>query len=239
MQSLPGTSFAYLQLILHTNATLKCLHTKKYRTHGGIPYVTVDAKQILTLAQLLQDMMAAAGDRDTHMFVSPQELEARKQYQPKPQNSPVHLGDSPIPNKLHKRKTPYEDRPKADSVDSPSSSSRSHEASGFHQGSPWRQYINVITVLDLGGEVNLARRKNTLQMFHIRNLGKDREREVSSWLHMVHDNIVATVEVFANKGSFYVVNEETLLSLEHIVRSTAFPSAKAVGTITGQVRASL
>lgn len=169
------------------------------------------------------------------MFISPQELHASKGCQSDSKVSQTHHTDGPITNKLQRKKA-NKDRTDIGLTGKPNSAEDSEKTLRVYRESPWTQYKKILTMLDLGGEVILSRKKGSLERVGVRTCSKDRESETLTWLRKLrHYNIVATIEVFATEGALYVVNEEMHLPLEHIVRSTAFPGSKEIATIAGQV----
>lgn len=105
------------------------------------------------------------------------------------------------------------------------------------QGEPYKdQYKGNITLLDLGGEVNIVRKKGSSEYFTARRLYKDNADNILTQLNeMRHESLIAAIEVFTEGDNVYIVADKMLLSLTQIVKSPPFPSAEEIGIIMGQV----
>lgn len=180
-------------------------------------------------------MAETNGDRATRMFVSPQEYEeGTPQKSRNPPVSPANLRMQ-APSKLHKNREKV--HPAGPSSTAPSHGRSFDETVPVHKKLPWEKYKKLVTLLDLGGEVIVARRKGSLEMVGVKEVPQGLETETLQWLRKLrHPNITIAIEMFSTASRLYVVYEEMHLPLEHIVRSAAFPSSKQIGTILGQVR---
>ncbi|KAK0761660.1 hypothetical protein N5P37_005642 [Trichoderma harzianum] len=94
------------------------------------------------------------------------------------------------------------------------------------------QYKGNITLLDLGGEVNVVRKKGSSEYFTARRLNKDKINN----LELRHENLITAIELFTEGNIVYAVAENMFLSLSQIVKSPPFPTADEIGIIMGQVR---
>lgn len=93
-----------------------------------------------------------------------------------------------------------------------------------------------LTLLDLGGEVTLIRKKGLPEYYAARQLHKDKANGILSQLAKIrHENILAAIETFTEGKNIYMVVDKILLSLIQIVRSPPTPNAREIGTIMGQV----
>ncbi|KAM4067820.1 kinase [Hirsutella rhossiliensis] len=181
-------------------------------------------------------MGSVGGDRGTQIFVSPQELKASKEYQSNSLLPTAPFSNLPIlaPNKLQKKRE--EKAQPHVGISTKNNAAQSEGTLAVQRVSPWTKYKKIITLLDLGGEVIVSRKKGSLDMVGVKSVKKDKENETLEWLRKLrHSNNIAALEVFSTESALYVVYEEMHTPLEHIVRSTAFPSSKEIGIILGQI----
>lgn len=108
----------------------------------------------------------------------------------------------------------------------------------LQDGSPWKRYREVLSLLDLGDKVVVAcERSDPRKRVNIRKFPRDEtEAEMLSWFRSVrHANIVNVLQLFAGQKIVYVVLEEMHIPLDFLVRCPRQRSADEVGTIMGQV----
>ena len=178
-------------------------------------------------------MGTVSGDRGTQIFISPQEFKASQEYQTSAKLPATH---SPSLQRLHHKKL-HKNKENKELVGSSGRNKQLEATLAVHKMSPWTKYKKIITLLDLAGEVIVSRKKGSLEMVGVKSVYKESENETLQWLRkMRHPNTVTALEAFSTESVLYVVYEEMHLPLENIVRSTAFPSSKEIGTIMGQVR---
>lgn len=102
--------------------------------------------------------------------------------------------------------------------------------------SPWKRYDKSYE-LDLGGPVEVALRKAPpVGLVHVRAFSKPAaEKTLHAFRQIRHRNIVTALEAFTTNDGLYVVLEYMAVSLDHIVRSPAYPDERQLAAILGQV----
>lgn len=173
--------------------------------------------------------------RATQMFISRQELLGKGTR--RPINRPLLPINEGIPQSLKRAgQHPNPDAKIARTNPKPSEETLKRPFP-IHQGESYKlQYKGNITLLDLGGEVNVVRKKGFLEYFTARRLYKDNAGDVLIQLtEMRHENLVAAIEVFTEGDNVYIVADKMLLSLMQIVKSPLTPRDDQIGTIMGQV----
>lgn len=186
-----------------------------------------------------------AGDRETRMYISEQELNHATVPPPPALASGKRLlgkvGESHVephspPTKI-KKKEHKSNVAKA----TPEDISKDAKGAGLpvQEGMPWDRYRELVSVLDLGDKVLVAsERTMPMRRVGVRRFPQGQKAEnVLSWIRKLrHPNIVAALEVFSTDKILYVVFEEMHISLDYLVRSPWKRTSDEVGVILGQVR---
>ncbi|KAH6703064.1 kinase-like domain-containing protein [Leptodontidium sp. MPI-SDFR-AT-0119] len=102
--------------------------------------------------------------------------------------------------------------------------------------SPWKKYEKFYDV-ELGGPVEVAIRKAApVELVHVRAfVTQAAEKTLHVYRQLQHPNIVTALEAFTTDSGLYIVLEHMPLSLEPIVRSPAYPDARQLAAILGQI----
>jgi hypothetical protein len=102
------------------------------------------------------------------------------------------------------------------------------------EGSPWNYYKNAFT-LELGGSIAVVRKKKaTLDLFTTRSFPAYRaEAKLEILRQLRHPNILVSHEVYSFEDAFYVISEQTEVSLEELI--IARPNEVQLAAIIYQV----
>ncbi|KAL7940558.1 kinase-like domain-containing protein [Trichoderma barbatum] len=174
-------------------------------------------------------------NRATQMFISSQEL--RKGAERQPNNGSLPPIDEDIPQSLKRRRQDNNRIAKVARIDTKRPGQTLKRLFPYNQGELYQdQYKGQITLLDLDGEVNIVQRKGSSEYFTARRLHTENANNLLFQLNeMRHENLIATIEVFTEGDTIYIVADNMPLSLKQIVLSPPIPTAKEIGTIMGQV----
>ncbi|KAM0540217.1 hypothetical protein ACHAO7_011402 [Fusarium culmorum] len=120
----------------------------------------------------------------------------------------------------------------------PSNSEVIHREIKTSYGKPWEYYIkSPIEFLDLSGRVRIARKRTSPSFcVGVRRFPKQNGDEIMARaFRFDHHNIASAFEAFVTDSFLYMVFEEAVQGLDHLVQSPIYPSCEQLAVILGQV----
>lgn len=181
------------------------------------------------------------GRRQTAAYISPQELAAREVYTRKSAQTdnvvlPVGYEKKRANNA---RAIPTESISMESIPPIPTSNTILQYNSAIfpvHERSPWERYRPIVTSLDLGGKVTIARVLKASTIVGLKQFSASKPKEIIDRFHKLrHTNLVNGLEAFNKMSQLFIVLEEMNVSLTSIVKSPVDLGSQQVAAIMGQV----
>lgn len=105
-----------------------------------------------------------------------------------------------------------------------------------HQGLPWERYRPIVTSLDLGGKITIARGLKASTIVGLKQVSTSKPKQIVDHFHKLRSaNLVNGLEAFNTSSQLFIVLEEMHVSLTSIVKSPVDLSSQQVAAVMGQV----